>query len=161
MVSAIIVSRISSGFSLIELVAVLVIIGALAVVAVPRFADSATYEARGFVDETAAAARYAQRLAAASGCAVQFSVAAGGYSLQHEDPCDSDTFGSFPVRHPARSENFAGTTPSGVTVSVSGAGTLVFDALGRPSSSSQVTVSANGFSRTFIVHPETGYVETL
>jgi MSHA pilin protein MshC len=149
------------GFSLIELVAVLLIIGILAVVVVPRFSGGDVYHARGFLDETVAAARYAQRLATTSGCAVQFAVDASGYSLEFENPCGSGSFGGLPVPHPARAEPFAASTPAGISLGVSGAGTIIFDTLGRPSGAGQVTASASGFSRSFVIHPETGYVETL
>lgn len=149
------------GFTLVESVAVLVIIGILAVVVVPRFSGGDVYKARGFLDEIASAARYAQRLATTTGCAVQFVVDANGYSLEYEDPCGSGSFGTSPVPHPARAEPFAASTPAVVTLTVAGTGTVVFDALGRPSSNCQVTASADGFSRSFVIHPGTGYVETL
>jgi MSHA pilin protein MshC len=149
------------GFSLVELVAVILIIGILAVVVVPRFSGNDVYQARGFLDEAASAARYAQRLATTSGCSVQFAVDSGGYSLEYEDPCGSGSFGTFPVPHPARTGSFTANAPASITLSVTGSGTIVFDALGRPSGSNQIIVSVSGYSRSFVIHSDTGYVETL
>ena len=135
---------------------VLVILGTLAVVAIPRFTGGTPYEARGYYDELVAAARYAQLQATTTGCAARFSVDAGGYALHHEDSCGSSSFGSLPIDHPSRTGAFAGSTPSGVTVS---GGTVVFDGLGRPDATPTVQVSGGGFSRSFCVIADTGLVE--
>src|SRR5674476_652767 len=53
------------GFTLIELVMVIVILGVLAVYAAPRMFNSGDFYARGFHDETLSILRYAQKSAIA------------------------------------------------------------------------------------------------
>ena len=53
------------GFTLIELIMVIVILGVLAVFAAPRMFDSKDFYTRGFHDETLAYLRYAQKTAIA------------------------------------------------------------------------------------------------
>lgn len=58
------------GFTLIELIMVILILGVLAVFAAPRILNSGDFYARGFHDETLALLRYAQKAAVAQRRAV-------------------------------------------------------------------------------------------
>src|ERR1019366_1189870 len=53
------------GFTLIELIMVMVIVGILAVVVAPRFFDTNVFKSRGFADQVQASLRYAQKEAIA------------------------------------------------------------------------------------------------
>lgn len=54
-----------NGFTLVELIVVMIVVGILAVTIMPRFADQSAFAARGFYDGTAAILRYAQKSAVA------------------------------------------------------------------------------------------------
>jgi len=70
-----------SGFTLVELIAVMVVIGILAVVAMPRIFDSRGFQSRGFHDGTMGALRLAQKHAIAERRAVCVAFAANAVSL--------------------------------------------------------------------------------
>jgi len=132
---------------------ILVILGILAVVAVPRFTGSAPYEARGYFDELASAARYAQLQATVSGCPASFQISGGDYQLSHDAACPG---GSQAIPHPSRGGPFAGQAPANVSVSDL---SVTFDALGVPDSAGSVQVSGGGFNGSFQVHAQTGFVQ--
>ena len=69
------------GFTLIELIMVIVILGVLAVYAAPRIFNIGDFNARGFHDETLALLRYAQKTAVAQRRTVCVTVAATGVTL--------------------------------------------------------------------------------
>jgi MSHA pilin protein MshC len=148
------------GFTLVELVTVIVLLGILSVYAAPRVFDLGIFRERGFFDETQAALRYARKLAVASGCTVQVTLTANSYALNQATVCNGGVF-TLPVPHPGGNAGFAATAPAGVTLAPAPA-TLVFDALGR------VSTGIAGASRDFTVGGkslrlwrESGYVERL
>jgi len=142
------------GFTLAELVLVLVIIGVLATFAVPRFFTRQGFDARGFADQTASAIRYAQKLAVASGCEVQATITGAGYVLnQRLTNCTTGAF-TRDVRHPGTGETtFTAAPPAGVSIAAT-VSPIVFNALGQASSASTITVGG----RTLQVVAETGLV---
>lgn len=143
------------GFTLIELVAVILLLGILSAVALPRFFDATAFKSRGFYDEITGAARYAQKLAVASGCDVRLNIASGSYALHQRQACDHISSFSRAVSQPAGSGDFSGTAPSGTTLS-SSSSIVIFDALGRATPGG-VTVTVDG--RSFTIAGESGYVD--
>ncbi len=150
----------SRGYTLVELVTVIVILGILAAFAVPRFADHQVFEERGFYEEVVAALRYGQKIAVGSGCPVQVSIDASGYALAQQaalgNRCDpGDSTWAVPVLLP---DGFAaaGTTPAGVTLGP--VVTYQLDGLGQTDLGADLTVSIG--SSSLIVQAQSGYVLT-
>ncbi|MCW8859459.1 MAG: prepilin-type N-terminal cleavage/methylation domain-containing protein [Deltaproteobacteria bacterium] len=139
----------SEGFTLVELVVVILLLGVLAAVATPKFFNLDDYRTRAAYDEVAGALRYAQKLAVASGCEVQVILSGNSYTLQqHSTDCASGTFSTI-TNHPVTSN-----TISGVSIS-STPGSFIFDAMGRSSSAVTVNIGSSSFN----LIAETGYVD--
>jgi len=142
-----------NGFTIVELIMVIMIIGILAAVVGPRFFDRKVFDERLFFEETVASVRYAQKLALASGCLTQVSLNTDGYLLRRAASCTSGAFNA-EVQGPDGQLPFANTVPAGVTVSAINF-PVVFDSLGRPSSAASAAIG----SFTFNVAAETGLVQ--
>jgi len=106
------------GFTLIELIMVIVILGILSISVMPKFAEKSTFSERAFFSDTLNALRYAQKLATATGCPVRFSVSANQYSLMRRGTADSTSCPStgnaysLPVPHPSSGANsYSGSEP--------------------------------------------------
>ena len=152
--------RIQSGFTLVELVTVIVLLGILSVYVAPRIFDLGVFKERGFFDETQSALRYAQKLAVGSGCAVQVSISSNSYTLNQATVCNGAVF-TLAVPHPSGSSPFAATAPAGVVLAPAPT-TLVFNALGQISAGiagdfQDITVG----TQTLRLWRESGYVERL
>lgn len=154
--------RAPRGFSLIELIVVIVLMAILVGVATPRFFGRGDFEGPAFAQELASAARYAQKLAVVSGCPVDLTVTATGYALFQPQPTNPPCTGVLTmtrkVTHPAFVGSppdyaFERTVPSGVTLG--GAGTVRFGASGIPNVAGNFTVGGQAVT----IAAGSGYVE--
>lgn len=154
--------RPAAGYTVVELVVVMVLLGILAANAMPRFFAASRFEEMGFADSAAAAARFAQRLALASGCDTAFDVGSDGYRLlQRAAGCDSGTL-TRAVARPG-GQTWAGPAPGGVVV---GSAAIYFDGQGRPfdtAGGSEIVapVSFAVGARLVTIEPQTGFVHVL
>jgi len=165
--------RKNRGFTMTELITVIVILGILAAVAAPRFFDRGTFDSRGFYDQTISTLRYAQRAAISQRrfvCA-QFSAVdliPGTVTLTTGPTNSCGT----PLTGPAGQATYV-ITSNNANFSVSPAGLgISFDCLGRPRSvgegvicsntagilTTPTTITINGYGTSIIVERETGYV---
>lgn len=141
------------GFTLIELVMVIVLVGVLAIFAAPRLFDSAAFNARGFHDETLAFLRYAQKTAIAQRrtVCVAFTLSSATLKVDNDSSagCEANLAGprgDSPGTVTARSGVTYGSLPAAVS----------FDALGQPTAAQ--TIQVQGVGRSITVEAGTGYV---
>lgn len=149
-----------AGYTIIELVLVMLIIAILGVAAGPRFFNNTAFDERAYLDELASSLRYAQKIAVASGCRVRADIAAGGYSLTQQAPqaghCDpGDASFPLPVLL-STGQNMSGTAPAGVVTSPTI--TIVYDALGRTDLAANQALSVG--PRTVLIQADSGLVTT-
>lgn len=149
------------GFTLVELVVVLVLIGIMAVVAVPKLVDGQSMTARTYADRVKSNLMYANRLALAQRRPIQATIATTGVSFQY---VASGASVSVPVNDPKTGAPFSLTCPTGLANCISTAGTIVFNAnnTGKTTTSPGqpfvLKISVSGYSTTITIEHETGAI---
>lgn len=147
---------------------VMLIVGILAAIALPRFTSKTEFDGRGFLDQTQSMIRYAQTLAIAQRRSVWVQVSQTPHVIcltyaAASTNCSND--GGAPVLAPEDQTWFVRTAPSDITFG----STLQFsfnalgqpiNALGQPSPAIALTLFQNGSSSVgqIQVEAETGYV---
>jgi MSHA pilin protein MshC len=149
----------AQGFTLIELVTVIVIAGILSAVAGPRFFTQTGFSQRGYTEQLGAALRLAQKAAVASDCPSQVTLTASTYAVAQQavsgNTCNpSDTTWSTPVVG-MDGQAVSGTAPTGITASP--AGVFVFNGSGGLTSSPATSIAIG--TDTITLDATTGYVQ--
>lgn len=169
--------RLEHGFTLIEVVVILLILGTIAVIAIPLLGDTTGVKASATANKLRSDIAYAQSLAMTSGqrYRVYFNLSpspAAGYAVVNDADGDANwgEAGEF-ARDPASGGAFSVTLNTGdyagITISAVGFSPqyVEFDTLGRPFSNgvllaaaTAVTVTGGSVSQTVTVTPQTGRV---
>lgn len=149
--------RKSAGYTLTELIAVLVIVGVVAAIAAPRFFETQGFDVRGYHDQTLAMLRYGQKIAIAQRRPVYVCFTAASVALGYDGACATPVAGPAGVPFDGVKPG-GGAAPSGVTIAPTT--NFFFDAGGRSSLAAQThyQISGGGTSMTLTVERETGYV---
>lgn len=148
-----------TGFTLVELVMIILLVGILSIVAIPHFANRDTYDASGFAEETRAILRLAQKTAIGQhrNVSVNFDVAHQSLTACYDTayPCAS------PVADPSGGAAMS-VAPNSNVAFTSTVAQLSFDWRGSPNgTAATVTVSpvAGGTATSVGVDADTGYVQ--
>jgi MSHA pilin protein MshC len=154
------------GFTLVELIMTMVIVGILAAVAAPRFFDTNVFQSRGFADQVQASLRYAQKVAIAqrrSVCVAFDSVAVPNnitLTIDSDTPpdgaCNPAPAGN--LQSPSGDASYVISAPDGVAFGTAPAPVdFRFNALGTPTNAPQA-ISITGAANAILIEAETGYV---
>jgi MSHA pilin protein MshC len=172
--------RKATGFTIVELVMVIVMVGILGTMAAARFIDTQDIGVPAYAEEARGLMRFGQRLAIAQNRPIWVSLSAGKVALCYDSSCASKVQaagGANSGRSTTTAAAACGNAtwacegqPVGITVAA-GTSVFAFDAKGRPYNSSDditsdsssfntltVTVSGGGSTATVTVEKETGYV---
>ena len=153
------------GFTLIELIMVMILVGILSVAIIPRFANKSAFEGRGFVDQSMTMVRYAQKVAIAQRTYVFVNINATTICLTYvgDANCASTTqsekvLALSPMPLASDQSWMKKSAPNGSSFVT--AISFSFSALGRPSlaSTTLINIIADSAPQIITVERETGYV---
>jgi MSHA pilin protein MshC len=143
------------GFTLIELITTMILVGILAFVALPRMDLLRGWDEIGYRDRVKSTLEYARKSAVAQRRLVRVTIAGSGLTVeaQVQTPEGEGTAGWVALNLPGDSINsFAAP---GVVSLTPANDVVIFDALGRPDAAKAFTVTGGG---TINIEAETGHV---
>lgn len=165
------------GFTMIELVTVIVVIGILGAIGAARFFDDKTFAGRAYADQAKSVIRYAQKLAIAQNRFVHVRATPAGFAVCFTPTCASaaelafapggGNSGSTATRAACTLNNnyvanwlCEGTPANVVVTGVAPGNVFSFDRMGRPSFAAPLTLTFTSGASVyrFTVESETGYV---
>jgi MSHA pilin protein MshC len=149
------------GFTMVEMVMVIVIIGIMGAVAAPRFFGTSVFQSRGYADQIKATLRYAQKTASAQShfVCVTFSTSSVTLSYDATAPGGAHATATCPgssMTSPSGQTPYVVTAPGGITLS--GGTSFYFDTMGKPSFATTQRIVVSGHAAPVTVEAETGYV---
>lgn len=147
----------AAGFTLLELIVVIILIGILSVAVVPRMTNTQSLSNHGFSDQLKAAVGFARKSAVASRRNVCVIFGAANVSIRRAAAAGAGTACTLALINPATGSAYALVPPSGVTVA-STTPTLIFGALGSANADTTVTLTGDA-TQGFVVVGSTGYVQ--
>jgi MSHA pilin protein MshC len=146
------------GFTLIELITCVIVLALLAALAGPQLFDTQPFDQRGYADELAAALRYGEGVAVATGCNVQVTVSLAGYTAMQRAVAAGNTcaaagaYSTQVVR--ADGSALSGTPPTDANVTAGG--TIVFNSSGGVANPPPPSFVVGSF--TLSVDPVSGFI---
>lgn len=143
----------SPGFTLVELIIVILLAGILAINVGTRFFSSSAFSDRKVADELIEAIRYAQHVAMSrvggTGDTIRVITTANSYTIDRFDGATS-----FAISNPNRSGNYSVTIPANSSLSAS---TVSFNGLGQPNTNLDTSITIGAGSLVVTIETETGY----